>query len=100
MLSKRYYVYIVTNSGGNVLYTGVTNDLVRRMHEHRSRVTNGFASRYRLGKLVYYECVEDIRSAIEREKQIKAGSRRGKLALINRANSHWKDLWPEISGTR
>jgi len=89
---KRYYVYIMANKRNTVLYTGVTNDLFRRVYEHKNGLGGGFTSRYRVTKLVYYEERTDIRQAIEREKQIKAGSRQKKLALINAMNPEWQDL--------
>jgi len=89
---KRYYVYIMANKRNTVLYTGVTNDLFRRVYEHKNGLGGGFTSRYRVTKLVYYEERTDIRQAIGREKQIKAGSRQKKLALINAMNPEWQDL--------
>ena len=86
-------VYMLTNEWHTVLYTGVTADLEKRLAEHRAGVhPNGFSKRYRLHKLVYYETTSDIRAAIAREKQIKAGSRRRKIELIEAANPGWKDL--------
>jgi len=91
-----YYVYIMTNKGNNVLYTGVTNNLIRRIYEHKHKIVKGFTSRYNITKLIYYEEGEDIYGAISREKQIKAGSRQKKIALINSMNPEWKDLYDEI----
>jgi putative endonuclease len=88
----------MTNFTNSVIYTGVTNNLLRRVTEHREAKTNGFTSKYRAWKLVYYEVTSDVRSAIEREKQIKAGSRARKVALIEGANRTWRDLYPEILG--
>ncbi|HET7459005.1 MAG TPA: GIY-YIG nuclease family protein [Gemmatimonadaceae bacterium] len=85
------YVYIITNRSGT-LYVGVTNDIARRMSEHRSGDNAGFASRYRLDRLVYVEQLDDIRSAIAREKQIKGWTRRKKIALISADNPEWADL--------
>lgn len=86
-------VYILTNSTHRVLYTGVTADLSRRIHEHRlGRYPGSFAARYKAFKLVYFEQTSDIRSAIAREKQLKAGSRSRKLRLIDAMNPEWKDL--------
>lgn len=87
-----YYVYIMTNQRNGALYTGVTNDLKRRIWEHRTKVLPGFTAQYGLGRLVYCEEYQDVTDAIAREKQIKAGSRSKKLALIERENSEWKDL--------
>jgi len=85
-----YYVYIMTNRSGS-LYTGVTNDLERRVFEHKQG-KQGFTARYRLSRLVYFETTTDVRSAIEREKEIKGWIRRKKIALIAAANPKWHDL--------
>ncbi len=87
-----YYVYIVTNRRNGTLYTGVTNDLKRRIWEHRNKAMPGFTAQYGLTQLVYYEEFLDIRWAIDREKQIKAGSRAKKIRLIEAENPEWKDL--------
>ncbi len=91
-----YYVYILTNSNNRVLYTGVTNDLKRRVYEHKEKLVKGFTKKYNVSKLVYYEVCEDIYGAISNEKQIKAGSRKKKIELINSVNEEWKDLYDEI----
>ncbi|MBT3754755.1 MAG: GIY-YIG nuclease family protein [Candidatus Cloacimonetes bacterium] len=91
-----YYVYIMTNFSNSVLYTGVTNNLVRRVYEHKNKLIKGFTSKYNVNKLVYYEEGEEAYGAISREKQIKAGSRRKKIELINSMNPEWKDLWNDI----
>lgn len=96
-LSKNYYVYIITNKNNTVLYTGVTNDLIRRVYEHREHLIKGFTEKYNVGKLVYYEMYTDVNQAITREKQIKAGSRQNKLDLVNSFNKDWKDLYLVIS---
>ena len=96
LVSKQYYVYIMTNKYHTVLYTGVTNDLKRRVYEHRTGSGGGFTSRYNVTKLVYYEVGLDVNSAIAREKQIKAGSRQKKLDLINTMNQEWKDLYETL----
>ena len=89
-----YYVYIMTNKMNTVLYTGVTNDLMRRVYEHKNKLDiKSFTARYNVNKLVYYETINSIQSAIEREKQIKAGSRKKKEDLINEFNPDWKDLY-------
>jgi putative endonuclease len=93
---KQYYVYILTNKRHTVLYVGVTNDLKRRVFEHRSRLVKGFTKRYNVESLVYYETCEEVLSAIGREKQIKGGSREDKVRLINSLNPDWKDLYTEI----
>lgn len=86
------YVYILTNDRHTVIYTGVTANLLKRMEAHRSRKVRGFTRRYNVHKLVYVEEYETIVDAIAREKQIKAGSRRRKLALIESLNPEWWDL--------
>ncbi len=92
MGSREYFVYIMTNAHNTVLYTGVTNDLCRRVAEHRSGKAPGFTRRYNVTKLVYYECGDDVGAAIAREKAIKGGSRRDKIELIESMNPEWKDL--------
>jgi len=94
--SKSYCVYIMTNAANTVLYTGVTNDLRRRVIEHKSGKSGGFTSRYKITKLVYFECGDDVNAAIEREKQIKGGSRQKKLELIDDVNPMWEDLFDEL----
>jgi putative endonuclease len=95
-MGKQYYVYIMTNRNNTVLYTGVTNNLIRRIYEHKEKLVDGFAKKYNITKLVYYEVLEDIENAIYREKQIKAGSRQKKIDLINRMNRGWRDLYGEL----
>jgi putative endonuclease len=95
-MNKQYYVYILTNKYNKVLYTGVTNDLKRRVYEHKKGLIKGFTAKYNVDKLVYYEATEDINAAILREKQIKAGSRKKKIDLIEGANPEWKDLSDEL----
>jgi putative endonuclease len=92
-----YYIYIMTNRYNTVFYTGVTNDLVRRVYEHKQKLTQCFTKRYGLDKLVYYEAFSDPQAAIAREKQIKAGSRRKKIELVESMNPSWRDLWDEIA---
>jgi putative endonuclease len=92
-----YFCYIVTNQNHTVLYTEVTNDLTGRTYEHKEKIyKNSFTSRYNIDKLVYFEEFNDIALAIEREKQIKAGSRQKKLKLINSFNPEWKDLYKDV----
>ncbi len=91
---KQYYVYILTNPS-RTLYTGVTNDLLRRMYEHKHKLMVGFTSRYNIDLLVYFETTTDVRAAIEREKQIKSWSRIKKVALIESMNRTWSDLSQE-----
>jgi len=92
-MGKQYYVYIMTNAGNTVLYTGVTNDLKGRVYEHKEKLAGGFTGKYNITKLVYYEVFEDIKNAILREKQLKAGSRRRKIRLVNSMNKEWRDLY-------
>ena len=91
-----YCVYILANETNTVTYTGVTNDLLRRVFEHKEKIIKGFTSRYNINKLVYFECTDDVRDAIEREKQIKAGSRRKKIELIESMNKEWRDLYQDL----
>ena len=94
MEDKIFYVYIMTNRTNTVLYTGVTNDLPRRVYEHKNHLDKkSFTARYSIHKLVYYESTNSIQTAIEREKQIKAGSRKKKVELINGFNPAWIDLY-------
>ena len=88
---KQYYVYIMTNKS-RTLYTGVTNDIVRRVYEHKKKLIDGFTKKYNITKLVYYVATDDINSAIMREKQIKGWLRKKKIALIESINPEWKDL--------
>ncbi len=92
MEDEHYYIYIMTNKTNLVLYTGVTSDLVKRVYEHRAKAVYSFTSRYNVTKLVYYEVADDKDSAVEREKQIKSGSRQKKLDLIAAMNPGWEDL--------
>jgi putative endonuclease len=96
MNNNQYCVYIMTNKHNTVLYTGVTNNLRRRVVEHRTGQGGKFTTKYKITKLVYYECGADINAAIEREKQIKGGSRQSKLDLVNKINPGWKDLFDEL----
>jgi putative endonuclease len=93
MRDHNYFVYILTNRTNQVLYTGVTNDLRRRVFEHKNKLIKGFTSKYKTNKLVYFEHFTDVEDAIAREKQIKAGSRQKKLDLINKENPEWIDLY-------
>ena len=96
MTNSQYCVYIMTNKNNTVLYTGVTNNLRRRVIEHRTEQGGKFTSKYKITKLVYYECGSDINAAIDREKQIKGGSRQSKKDLINGINPGWKDLFDDL----
>jgi len=98
MGSRQYAVYILTNLRHTVLYTGVTNDLQRRVGEHKSKKGGVFTSKYHVNQLVYFELGDDVGQAIFREKQIKAGSRQDKIDLIRRFNPEWEDLFDELFG--
>jgi putative endonuclease len=91
-MSEEYFTYILTNKGNHVLYTGMSNDLKRRMFEHKAHVGSKFTSRYNVTKLVYFETFDNPMDAISREKQIKAGSREKKIVLIESMNPRWEDL--------
>ncbi len=95
-MERNYYVYILTNKNNTVLYTGVTNDLKRRVYEHKENTVEGFTKKYNVNKLVYFESGNDVTGAITREKQIKAGSRQKKIDLINKFNNEWKDLYYDL----
>lgn len=94
-MNKTYYVYIMTNKYNTVLYVGVSNNLNRRVYEHKEKLSNhnSFTKKYNINKLVYYEQYNDIRDAIVREKQIKGGSRNDKINLIEKMNKKWEDLY-------
>ena len=94
-----YYVYILTNKYGTVLYTGVTGNLVRRVYEHKNHIDkDSFTAKYNVTKLVYFEQTTDVKAAIEREKQIKSWSRDRKTSLIFEMNPKWVDLYNQILG--
>jgi putative endonuclease len=95
-MNKQYYIYIMTNKTNSVLYTGVTNDLKRRVYEHKNKLIKGFTAKYNVSNLVYFEICENIEGAIQREKRIKGGSRKKKVELINSMNKEWLDLYEEI----
>lgn len=91
-----YYVYILSNINNKVLYVGVTNDLIRRVFQHKQKIVEGFTKRYNVNKLVYYEETTDVNSALNREKQLKSFTRAKKENLINRFNPEWRDLYDSI----
>jgi putative endonuclease len=93
---RQFYVYIMTNKHNNVFYVGMTNNLVRRVYEHKEKLLEGFTRRYNLNKLVYYEIAETASAAIAREKQLKGGSREDKVNLIKQMNPKWLDLYGRI----
>ena len=96
MNTKQYYVYILTNYTNTVFYIGLTNNLRRRIYEHKSKIVAGFSLKYNLNKLVYFEIYDDVRDAIKREKQLKGGSREKKLVLVHRMNPDFIDLFNEM----
>jgi putative endonuclease len=93
---KQYYIYILTNQYHTVFYVGVTNNLIRRVYEHKNKLVKGFTAKYNINKLVYYEVFSDVRDAIYREKQIKSWSGKKKIEMIEKFNPEWKDLYEEI----
>jgi len=93
---KDYYVYILTNKS-KTLYIGITNNLERRIYEHKHKLKDGFTKKYNLTKLVYYEMFNDINDAIKREKQLKNWHRQWKINLIESKNKEWKDLYEEFT---
>jgi putative endonuclease len=97
MYNKYYFVYILTNKRNGTLYTGVTNNLLRRVLEHKEKIMKGFTSKYGIDKLVYFETHNYINDAIQRESNIKAWKRKWKLELIEENNKEWKDLFYEIA---
>lgn len=90
------YVYLLANKHNNVLYSGVTNDLIRRVYEHKNKLVAGFTQKYNVDRLVYFEVCSSIIVAIEREKQIKGWSRKKKQNLINSLNPEWDDLYRSL----
>ena len=89
---KLYYVYLLTNWNNKVIYVGITNDLRRRLFEHKSKLVKGFTEKYNIYKLIYYESTSDVESAIGREKEIKKWRREKKNKLVETTNPEWKDL--------
>ena len=96
VMKEQYYIYIMTNRYNTVLYTGITNNLIQRVHKHKEGTGSKFTGKYNLTKLVYYEISDDVNVAIQREKQIKAGSRKKKIDLINQMNPEWNDLYEAL----
>ena len=96
MAVKRGYIYLLTNKTNTVIYTGVTSDLQKRVYEHKQGLAEGFTSKYKVHKLVYYEVFDSIGDAIIREKQIKGGPRRKKVGLIKNSNPEFRDLYEEL----
>ncbi len=96
-MSKKGYVYILSNNTNNVLYIGVTNDLIRRIYEHKEKIIAGFTQKYNVNKLIYFEIYEDIEQAIIREKQLKNWHRAWKIKLIKEHNPEFNDLYEQIT---
>src|SRR5262245_34339643 len=94
---RSYWVYILTSRLGGTLYIGVTNDLVRRVYEHRIKAAEGFTKKYDVDRLVYFEQFDDIENAIRREKRLKKWNRAWKVRLIEEANPNWDDLFPAVA---
>jgi putative endonuclease len=92
-----FYVYLLASTKHGTLYLGVTNNLVRRIYEHRTKAAGGFTARYGVDKLVWFEIYEDAVTAISREKELKKWRRDWKIRLIEEANPEWGDLYPGIS---
>lgn len=95
-MMKSYYVYILASQKNGTLYIGATNDLIRRIYEHKSKQVPGFTSKYSVSCLVYYEPSNDVESAIKREKQLKSWNRKWKLELIEKNNPSWNDLYDQL----
>jgi putative endonuclease len=93
---KQSYVYILTNQYNTVTYIGVTNNLIKRVYQHKNKQVEGFSKKYNLSKLVYFKSFEDIIEAIKREKQLKKWKRQYKIDLIEKLNPEWKDLYGQI----
>ena len=96
-MERRFFVYILASKKHGTLYIGVTNDLIRRVFEHQQKAVDGFTKRHDVTRLVYFEVFEDIEQAIRREKRLKKWPRAWKISLIEKDNSHWIDLYPEIA---
>ena len=94
-----YFVYILASKIGGTIYVGVTNNLVRRVYEHREKLADGFTKKYDVGRLVYYETHSEIEAAITREKQLKKWNRAWKIRLIEESNPNWEDLYRHIGGS-
>jgi len=97
-MSRSYYVYILASKKNGVLYIGVTNNLLRRVYEHKKKLIKGFTTKYFVSKLVYFEETDSIGAAIQREKQLKKWYRKWKIELIKSVNPEWKDLYYEYGG--
>lgn len=96
-MMNHYYVYILAKRRNGTLYIGITNDLIKRIYEHKNDIIEGFTKKYRIHSLVYYEETGDINSALTREKRMKKWKRQWKIELIEKDNPEWKDLYPSLS---
>jgi putative endonuclease len=96
-VERQYYVYILASKIGGTLYIGVTNNLIRRVYEHREKLVEGFTNRYGVSRLVFYEVHSDVEAAITREKQMKKWNRVWKIRLIEESNPNWDDLYSKIA---
>jgi len=96
-VSKQYYVYILASRKNGALYTGVTNNLTRRIYEHKNNFVKGFTEKYQIHQLVYFEEAGDIESAINREKRLKRWKREWKVELIEKLNPEWRDLYDDLA---
>ena len=96
-MAKTYWVYILASALGGTLYIGVTNDLVRRIYEHRMGIADGFTKKYGIHRLVYFEPYNDVETAVQREKRLKKWNRAWKIRLIEESNPDWVDLYPQIA---
>ena len=95
-MTRQPAIYLLTNKPNGTIYTGVTSDLTKRIWQHKNKTTKGFTTKYNVTQLVYYELYDDMYEAISREKQIKAGSRKAKIKLIESINQNWNDLYTDI----
>ena len=96
MEDRAYYVYILASRKNGTLYIGVTNDLARRVYEHKEKIIEGFTKKYGVAKLVYFEQTQDVQNALEREKRLKKWNRQWKIDLIEKMNPEWQDLYEKI----
>ena len=96
MGAHQYYVYILANKRNGTLYVGVTNDLVRRIYQHKNDLIAGFTQKYQIHRLVYYEVTNDVYAAIVREKQLKNWHRKWKIRIIEESNPEWRDLYTDL----
>ena len=97
-MELQFYVYMLASRIGGTLYIGVTNDIIRRVSEHRAKSVEGFTKKYSVARLVYFEAFRDINEAIAREKRLKKWNRAWKIRLIEEHNPNWEDLYPSLAG--